>query len=256
MRSPDSSDQRSISPTDYSVIVVKKFWLLLLSVVALGCVHQEGPVQFLPEASNLTSYYNPRDPGKKLTYDDYVFYPSGKKDHFVHIDQYVGRLHGAAESADGMSPIDVYVRLDSMGQEIGRSDIFVADTIVIEYGVSAQVLDNRILRLKDSLREGLSWYAANSYKIGDTSYVSILAKVESHPALVQIGTATYQDIYVISYLASGNSLPHNTQAVLPFTPGTKEVDYYAKDIGLVMRVLYDKDGKTILEQQILQGSSS
>jgi len=231
--------------------VLRYSWLALFTLLA-GCVSDEGPIEFLPQTSNLSSYFAVRDPGKKLVYDNHSFL-NGDTLQWTTVEEYIGRPRSLI-SADGYAPIDIFEAVDSSTGQIVHNEVFISDTQVVEYGKSCKELGHKFTRFDEALRVGSSWYANNAYQLPDSTSVSVLARVEGHPVEVQVGSKVYSDVFIISYLSIGGSAePGINNPLRQFIPGTKEVIYYAKGVGLILRLVYGRDGTTIIAEQKLKG---
>jgi len=214
-----------------------------LSVLLSGC----GGDDVKPEPSNhlLRAFFIPI-PGSN-NYDwTHQDERSGVKDSLYTLT-YIG--HDVKLSIDGLSPVSLFQisTADSGNIKTFQEEYYVSDSVVISYGSNAASDSERVVLLKDTLRLGKKWRAANAYRTSDKIRVEIDAEIDAYYSIIHIGNNDYTDVYRITYYPIPTAVTVDTA----FTNGARHVHYYARGVGKVLEMVYAPDSLLIWKNELV-----
>lgn len=208
---------------------------LLVAVCINGCVSEPDPAQDREDA--ILDYYMPRTTEKRYVYE-YTGYYSGKRDSVFHVD-YRGDFQDV-RSIDGHSPIHQFTVKSLDLKETVDIDLYVSDSVVVEYGEDCTVTAQRFVPLRGTLKRGNQWQAAQGYKANDSYQISFIARVESHYAELEVYGIRYSDVWQVNYEVTGSSTSSTTVAS-EYLPRAQRVIYFARGVGKILELAYSPD---------------
>lgn len=160
---------------------------------------------------------------------------------------YIGQVEDT--TIDGFTPVSVYRTSVDTGKIITFEDeYYLSDEIVIRYGKSSATDSARIILLKDTLRVGKTWRAADAYFSSYGIPVRIDAEVSEYYAMIHIGNKDYSDVYRVTYypLQSVDTLDK------AFMNGARHIYYYARNIGKVLEMVYAPDSSLVWKNELVR----
>lgn len=201
-----------------------------------GCVSEPDETTS-GRTDDILSYYMPRTTEFKYLYQYSGFF-SGKRDSLFNVD-YLGRTAvQPGRSIDGHWPIEQYTVSSIDGLRSVVVDLYVSDSIVVDYGTDCSTNAERFLPLKGKLRVGNHWTAANNFKATDNYNISFLATVVAHYDKMTVPTKqTYNDVWQVNYEVTG-TIPTGVNPPKEYLPKARRVIYFARGIGKVYEIAF------------------
>jgi hypothetical protein len=218
---------------------VRSVVLLLLAAIAInGCVSEpEIPAGEREDA--ILDFYMPRTTEKRYVYEYTGFY-SGKRDSVFNVD-YRGDFQNV-RSVDGHSPIHQFTVKSLDGKQGVDIDLYVSDSVVVEYGEDCTLRTQRFVPLHGKLMLGHHWQAAQGYNATESYQISFLAEVVEHYAELEVSGVKYSDVWQVNYEVTGFSTEDIT---IPrdLLPKARRVIYFARGIGKILEIAYSPDNR-------------
>lgn len=218
------------------------------SLLFSGCVSEPDPLP--PPATKLTEFYYPRKTDNRLVYQYSGFY-SGRADSVFFVD-YLGVATELADSAsDGNSPIHK-IQLGEFGVDTRTEmQIYISDSLVIEYGRDCRSNLERFIPLKDSLAKGVHWTAAQGFHAPNYQISYIATVVEHYDNLQVYDGFVVDDVWQVIYEVT-KTKTESISSVPEFELGARRVAYYAKGYGKVLELAYSPENKLLWKNELLR----
>jgi hypothetical protein len=232
------------------MLVIRILVLLLFASIGLnGCVSE-------PELANredaILDYYMPRSTEYRYLYS-YGGWSSGKPDSLFHID-YFGRLNNPeVVTMDGHAPIHQYTVSSTDGQRSVDIDLYVSDSVVVEYGKDCSLPDERFIPLSGRLRVGSTWPAAKGFRPTPEYSISFHAEVKAHYNEIMVDSLVkYQDVWQVNYVVSSSPTKPNLIVSKEYLKDARRVIYFARGIGKVYEIAYSPQNEIQWENKLLR----
>jgi hypothetical protein len=213
-----------------------------------GCVAE--PEATTGREDDILDYYMPRNTEHRYLYS-YKGWSSGKRDSLFHVDYRGIATLQSVTPMDGHTPIHQYTVSSTDGLRKVDIDLYVSDSVVIEYGRDCTTAAERFIPLKGKLRKGAGWQAAQAYQASSNSQISFLARVVEHYDQISVGepSVIYNDVWQVNYEVTGNTDP-NVQK--EFLANARRVLYFARGIGKVYEIAYSPLNEKQWQNELLR----
>ena len=223
--------------------------VLLIVLIGLnGCVAESEPTNDREDA--ILNYYMPRSTEYRYLYEYSGFF-SGKRDSLFHVD-YLGWANAQTLSTDGYAPVHQYNVSSIDGERSVEIDLYVSDSVVVEYGRDCSVSDERFIPLSGKLRVGNRWTAAQGYKPAPGYSMSFLAEVKAHfDQLMVADSVVYDDVWQVNYTVT-RSVNDPNVAPKEYLKNARRVIYFARGIGKVFEIAYSPQNEKQWQNELLR----
>jgi hypothetical protein len=222
-------------------------FFILAAISISSCVAE--PETTTGREDDILDYYMPRNTEHRYLYS-YRGWSSGKKDSLFHVD-----YRGFAQDItplDGHTPIHQYTVSSTDGLCKVDIDLYVSDSVVIEYGRDCTTAAERFIPLKGKLRKGAGWQAAQAYQASSNSQISFLASVVDHFDQIRIAdSAVYNDVWQVNYTVTSSVRDPNI-APKEFLKDARRVIYFARGIGKVYEIAFSPQNERQWENELLR----
>lgn len=223
--------------------------LLLVAMGITGCVTEPEPEN--KREDDILAYYMPRSTEYRYLYK-YSGYFSGKRDSLFHVD-YLGRTTNQEGVAiDRHTPIEQFTVSSIDGRRSVNIDLFVSDSLVVEYGKDCTVSDERFVPLSGKLRVGNGWVAAQGYKPAAGYNISFLAEVKAHYDQIMVADSVlYKDVWQVNYTVTSSVQDPNI-APKEYLKDARRVIYFARGIGKIYEIAYSPKNEKQWQNELLK----
>jgi hypothetical protein len=223
-------------------------FLILAAIGISGCVAE--PDTTTGREDDILDYYMPRNTEHRYLYS-YKGWSSGKKDSLFNVD-----YRGFAQDItpmDGHTPIHQYTVSSVDGLRKVDIDLYVSDSVVIEYGQDCTTSAERFIPLKGKLRKGAGWQAAQAYQASSNSEISFLARVVEHYDQISVGepSVIYEDVWQVNYTVTSSGKDPNI-APKEYLKDARRVIYFARGIGKVYEIAFSPQNEKQWENELLK----
>ncbi len=221
--------------------------LLLLAAIAInGCVADAEPEIKRDDA--ILDYYMPRNTENRYLYN-YSGRSSGKRDSLFNVD-YLGKPNAPVLTIDGYASIHQYTVSSTDGLRSVDIDLYVSDSVVVEYGTDCTSAAERFIPLKGRLKKGNTWQAAHAYQANDYQ-ISFRALVIDHFEEITVAdSVTYNDVWQVNYEVSAQANAVNPSK--EYLPKARRVIYFARGIGKVYEIAFSPQNEMQWENELLR----
>jgi hypothetical protein len=238
-----------LSSNGLRVSVIRRAVLLILASLVLGgCVAEPDLSDEREDA--ILEYYMPRSTEYRYLYEYSGFF-SGKRDSLFYVD-YLGRANAQTLSTDGYAPVHQYNVSSIDGERSVEIDLYVSDSVVVEYGRDCSVADERFIPLSGTLRVGNRWTAAQGYKPAPGYSMSFLAEVKAHYDQIMVAdSVVYKDVWQVNYTVTSSVKDPNV-APKEYLKNARRVIYFARGIGKVFEIAYSPQNEKQWQNELLR----
>lgn len=228
-----------------------KVLLLLLAMLAAGCVAENGDPADGNRADRILDYYMPRNTELRYVYNYYGYF-SGKGDSTFIVD-YRGISSSIDRvSTDTLAPIHQFSVSSADEKHRTDFDLYVSDSMIVEYGRDCSVQDERFVPLSSKLVIGEQWRAAQGYKAGKGYTVSFIATVAAHYKSLEVARGvSYDDVWQVNYRVTGSDTS-NVKPAQEFLPNARRAIYFAKGVGKILEISFSPDNKPQWETKLIR----
>jgi hypothetical protein len=227
--------------------LMRVFAVLIVIIFISGCVPSPDENSSAPpKITELHSFYMPQ---KTSQYYLWHFIPhSAEKDSLYYVD-YFGYSQG--NTSEGYNPVSRYGYLDTLRLDSTINEAYISDSLIkIYYGRSADALTPRLIVLRDTLRIGAKWIAADDFVTSNGSHIQIKAEVSDYYSETISSGKLYKDIFLVTYISTvkGSVVPIESQ----YQNGSHINRYFARDIGEILEICKDSQDSLIWTNELIE----
>jgi hypothetical protein len=224
-------------------LLKKTIVVFLLSLT--GCVPSPSEnTNVPPKATDLHSFITPQDTNKIYLWR----FISPIKDSAYFLE-YLGKVD--TSSADGFSPVSRFLFSDTLRKHSSVQEAYISDSIVIYYfGKSRDPLTPKQIMLRDTLKVGASWVAADNFLTSNGARISIRAIVEDYYSETPVAGNMQKDVYRVSYTSSVKGTQNPIEA--QYQNGAHLNIYFARNIGAILELCKDSKDSLVWTNELLE----
>ena len=199
-----------------------------------------------PKFTDLHSFYTPQ----KITQTFlWRFTPHAPLKDSAFFLEYFGM--NFQKTPEGILPLSLFGISDTLRKDSVIHESYISDSLItMYYGNPTDPLTPKIILLRDTLKVGATWIAADNLITKNGAKVSIKALVENYYSESSFGNNTFKDMYAVSYTASlkGTQIPLEPQ----YQNGARLDIYYARDIGDILEICKDSRDSTVFKNELIE----
>jgi hypothetical protein len=201
-----------------------------------------------PEFTDLHSFFTPQKTTPTYFWHHIQYFPHSLTDS-IYINAYSGT--STSPSVDGYFPISLFKFSDTLAKDSVIHSAYISDSLVMMYyGNASDPRTQKQTLLRDTLKVGANWIAADNFITENGAIVKIKALVENYYSQVVLFGVTYTDMYAISYTASLNGAQIPTEA--QYQEGAHLDIYYAKNSGDIMEICENSKDSIIFQNELIE----
>jgi hypothetical protein len=161
------------------------------------------------------------------------------------------RTDFSGQTAEGYSPISKLIFFDTTWNDTTTREAYISEKLIVLYfGDARDANTPHQILMRDTLKVGASWIAADNFKTRNGSFVTIDALVESYYAETSSGNTTFNDVYRISYSATtkGSQYPLEPE----YQNGSKYSVYYARGVGDFLEICRNSQDSVVFTNELVE----
>lgn len=225
-----------------AIYCVLSIFLRLLCFVSCVPTPTEN-VNVAPRVTDLHSFYIPQNIHQTNLWRAINLFPHQDTIYFFEYKD-----PSSSISSEGYSPIWQVKNPDTLSRNSILFDAYISDSLVEVYaGNSKDPMTGRQIRLRDTLRVGATWVAADNYLTANGARVQINAKVEDYYSETD---NKFKDVFLVSYTSKVKGLQNPVE--LQYQNGSRVNRYYARDIGAFLEICKDFRDSVFCKSELIE----